>query len=121
MTPLLGGNSGVMIRASGIMVPGIPLIEVEPTCSHWTPALSLWKLDKCFNNRTLYEEHTYLRYGSKKLIPAGLNNGFDLVIGKIQVELFIVNPAVTDNRLGVFVVLEPLQVTEEAVKFLRSL
>lgn len=69
----------------------------------------------------LYGEHTYLWYGSKKFIPAGLNDGFDLVIGKIQVELLIVNPAVTDDRLGVFVVLEPLQVTEEAVQLLSCL
>ena len=69
----------------------------------------------------LYGKHSHLRYGSKKLIPAGLNDGFDLVIGKIQVELLIVNPAVTDDRLGVFVVLEPLQVTEEAVQLLSCL
>ena len=44
MTPLLGGNSGVTIRASGIMVPGIPLMEVEPTCSHLILDLSFWRL-----------------------------------------------------------------------------
>ena len=28
---LLGGNSGMMRRASGNLVPGIPSIDVEPT------------------------------------------------------------------------------------------
>ena len=36
-------------------------------------------------------------------------------------ELLIVNAGVADNWIGVFVVLEPLQVTEEAVQLLSSL
>ena len=110
MTPLLGGNSGGMIKASGIMVPGIPLMDVDPTCSHLIPSFSPWKLKEGEDlKRMLYrEQNSYLRYGSKKLIPAGLNNGFDLIIGKIQVKLLVVYPAVADNWLGVFVVLEPL-------------
>jgi len=40
MTPLVGGKEGNMSSASGIIAPGIPSMEVDPTCSHLRPALS---------------------------------------------------------------------------------
>ena len=66
-------------------------------------------------------EGLYLRYSSKELVSAGLDDGLDLVEGKVQVELLIVDPTVTDHGLRVAVGLEPVEVAEEGVQLLRSL
>ena len=122
MTPLLGGNSGVMIRASGIIVPGISRMEVEPTCSHLMPARSFYSDGMLLVlDPTCLNEGLYLRYSSKKLVSAGLDNSLDLVEGKVQVELLIVDPTVADHGLRVAVGLEPVEVAEEGVQLLRSL
>ena len=66
-------------------------------------------------------EGLYLRYSSKELVSAGLDDGLDLVEGKVQVELLIVDPTVTDHGLRVAVGLEPVEVAEEGMQLLRSL
>merc|ERR1719369_2165742 len=68
-----------------------------------------------------YDAPFFFRNCSKKLITTFFHYLLDCLVRQLHVELLIVNPTVTDYRLGVSIIFQSLQVIEKVQQFICCL
>jgi len=61
------------------------------------------------------------RNSTEQVFPTLLNDAFNLLVGQLHVELFIVYPLGADNWLGVLVCLQLVRVVVELQQLIRRL